>query len=721
MPYAHSRDDESKDRWHLLEDHLQATAALAEKFAGEFGAAKWGKLAGLWHDLGKYAPDFQRRLERPKSAKVKHAIAGAIHAIQSLNGPGKLLAYPIAGHHAGLSDWQDTNHRGLEVQLREGGERLSLALQAKPPDEILQQPRPSELLPHGASLSFWIRMLYSCLVDADFLDTEKFLQPDKTTEREGYPEIATLLEQYNAFMAGKQKDASDTTINRLRAEILEQCLNRSAAQPAIFTLTVPTGGGKTLASLGFALNHAVRYGKRRVIYVIPYTSIIEQTADEFRKIFGDAVVEHHHNVEIDEDGEGYSRQQLASENWDAPLIVTTSVQFFESLFANRSSRCRKLHNIVNSVVIMDEAQLLPPDFLNPICDALTELYRYYKVTPVLCTATQPAFKPQKGFVGLPDTVEIIAEPAVLYDQMKRVDAKIPADLSTPTEWDDLAAELIKHETVLCIVNRRDDARVLWEKMPAGTFHLSGRMCGAHRSDRIAEIKERLSRGEPTRVISTQLIEAGVDVDFPVVYRAIAGLDSIAQAAGRCNREGKLPGRGMVVVFIPPTDVPPGHLRMAADIARSSIGEGKDPLALAGYEPFFRELFWLKGDRLDRHNIMRDLAPGSHAHFSFRTAAEKFRIIADGYQSVIVRYGDGEKWIRMLEKDGPQRWLMRKMQRYIVTVPGYEFAKMINAGEVAELHGASGIYVQGFAGLYDQFLGLRRSEEMQAFKPDDLLV
>jgi len=325
--------------------------------------------------------------------------------------------------------------------------------------------------------------------------------------------------------------------------------------PGIYTLTVPTGGGKTLSSMGFALNHAVKYGKHRVIYVIPYTSIIEQTADQFRAIFGEAVIEHHSNLDSTDEAKENARSRLACENWDAPVIVTTTVQFFESLFASRTSRCRKLHNIVNSVVILDEAQLLPPDFLAPILEALKELQKNYGVTVVFCTATQPALGPHKtmdfDFKGIDGMKEIMDDPAMLHKALKRTEIRQVRNLE-PLTWDDVAGEITNNESVLCIVNRRDDARTLWELLPEGSIHLSALMCGAHRVRKIKEIKERLRNGVPTRVVSTQLVETGVDVDFPVVYRAMAGLDSIAQAAGRCNREG-LRAKGKVFVFTPPSE------------------------------------------------------------------------------------------------------------------------------------------------------------------------
>lgn len=573
----------------------------------------------------------------------------------------------------------------------------------------------------------WIRVLYSCLVDADFLDTETFFEPEKTKTRKGYPSLNELLPLFESYMTDKQAKADDTYVNKQRAVILRQCIAKSVHEPAIFTLTVPTGGGKTLSSLAFALHHAVKPGhnKRRIIYVIPYTSIIEQTAEQFRDIFKDAVVEHHSNVDVSDENRETTRSRLACENWDASIIVTTSVQFFDSLFSNRSSRCRKLHNIVNSVVILDEVQLLPPEYLNPILHTMKELYQNYNVTFVLSTATQPAFGMHKSFdfhfEGLGDTVEIMENPLSLHESFRRVEVHVPDDLLTPCTWEDLASELTQHPSVLCVVNRRDDCRTLYELMPQKseeTFHLSALMCGEHRSKVINQIKRRLKDKIPTRVISTQLVEAGVDLDFPVVYRAIAGLDSIAQAAGRCNREGLLE-RGRVVVFIPPSKIPAGYLRQAAETGRRLLAEKtEDSLSPMKFEQFFKELYWLQGSNLDKYEILKDLAADGELRFSFFSAALKFKMIDDKqYAPVIVCYEEGERLIEMLKKIGPERWLMRRLQRYVVNLPKYVHAKLYNEGAIIEAH--PGIFVQEYGAMYHNDLGFCADKSM-IYEPDDLM-
>lgn len=726
-PLAHVAED---GRVHPLMEHLHSTAERATGFAAQFGCAGWGYLAGLWHDLGKFSPDFQRKIwsvlgpdaHLEANARVDHSTAGALHAVDRFGLIGRILAYVAAGHHAGLPDWtaDETGFAALEFRLRNRS-LLDAAKAGGPPPNILDYPLPTEKPPQGADPALWIRMLFSCVVDADFLDTEEFFEPAKATLRGDFRIIPDLLRHFSVYMDAKKSRAVPTPVNVIRAEVLSQCIERSSDGPGIFTLTVPTGGGKTLSSMAFALHHAARHGKRRVLYVIPYTSIIEQTADEFRRIFGEAVVEHHSNLDVADEAKETPRSRLACENWDAPIVVTTSVQFFESLFATRTSRCRKLHNIAGSVVILDEAQLLPPEFLEPILHALRELVARYGVTLVLCTATQPALSehrsPSFHFHGLPSAREIVADTVGLHERLKRVEVVVPSNLAEPRTLEDLAAELQTHESVLCIVNRRHDARDLWKLLPDGAFHLSALMCGAHRSERIAEIKERLKAGLPTRVVSTQLVEAGVDVDFPVVFRALAGLDSVAQAAGRCNREGRL-HRGRVVVFVPPRGAPAGLLRQAEGLGRQLLAEGApDPLAPGRFERYFRELYWIHGDRLDRERILADLRD-RECRFAFRSAARKMRLIdEDAYAPVVVLWGEGARLAGLLEGAGPERWLLRKLQRYVVNLPRNVHRKLLDAGAIREVH--AGIFVQGHGALYDDSLGFCADRSI-VYAPDELV-
>jgi len=717
---AHVAED---GRVHGLETHLLDTAALAAKFAAHFGCAEWGRLAGLWHDLGKHSGEFQKYI-REGGPKTDHSSAGAIHAVRQLGPIGKVVAYLIAGHHTGLQDWLSDSEAGASLAYRlERSELLERLESLAIPSDLLNQERPADRpKPPATELaaSLWIRMLFSCLVDADFLDTEAFFDSTLTNQRGGFASIENLAPIFEKFMTDKQASASDTTVNRLRSKILRQCINKASLPPGFFSLTVPTGGGKTLSSMAFALNHACTHDKSRIIYVIPYTSIIEQTADQFRQIFADDVIEHHSNVSLQDKDEENDRLRLAAENWDAPIIVTTSVQFFESLFASRTSRCRKLHNVVNSVVILDEAQLLPPDFLNPILETLKELQKNYGVTVVFCTATQPALGPHQStgfdFKGVPGIVEIIDDPAGLHASLKRTTIRTMGNLA-PVSWDELAEDVKQHDSALCIVNRRDDARTLWEKMPKGTIHLSALMCGAHRAQKITEIKESLRKGKPTRVISTQLVEAGVDVDFPVVYRAAAGLDSIAQAAGRCNREG-LREKGEVFVFTPPSKIPAGHLRQAADIGirllKNAIG---DPLTAEQFEAFFREFFWMRGNRLDKENIIDLLRNDKELRFSLRTAARKFQLIDESTQAPVIVQFENDDLLALLQRKGPERWLLRKLQRYVVNLPRYLHCRLLSEGAIREIH--PGIFMQGHGALYHSELGFCPDKSI-VYEPDELM-
>jgi CRISPR-associated endonuclease/helicase Cas3 len=731
---AHSLEGKPVDEWHRLEDHLFGTAKLASEFAAEFGCGEWGHLTGLWHDLGKYSEDFQQMLLasadahiETKPGRIDHSTAGAIHATESFKIPGRIFSYLIAGHHAGLPDWQtDTAGRKSLVQRLLNTDLLKKLPFSDIPPDIIEQTLPKQRFITKEGHALWIRMLYSCLVDADFLDTEAFFEPEQTKSRKGYPSLAELMPLFDLYMADKQAKADDTSVNQQRTAILRQCIAKAAHEPAIFTLTVPTGGGKTLSSMAFALKHAMKteYNKKRIIYVIPYTSIIEQTAAQFRDIFKDTIVEHHSNISVSDESDETARSRLACENWDAPIIITTSVQFFDSLFSNRSSRCRKLHNIVNSVVVLDEVQLLPSEYLNPILHTMKELHQNYNVTFVLSTATQPAFAPHKSadyrFEGLSETVEIMDDPLHLHKAFERVHVHVPDDLITPCTWEDMASELEQHPSVLCIVNRRDDCRSLYELMPEKgktTLHLSALMCGEHRSKVITQIKQRLKNKIPTRVISTQLVEAGVDLDFPVVYRALAGLDSIAQAAGRCNREGLLE-KGRVVVFIPPSKFPAG-LKQAGEIGRQLLAEKKDDiLAPERFAQFFKALYWLQGDNLDMHDILKDLAPDSELRFSFLSAAQKFNMIDDKqYAPVVVCYGEGERLIETLKKVGPERWMMRRLQRYVVNLPRYVHSKLYNQGAIIEAH--PGIFIQVYGAMYHPELGFCPDKSM-IYEPDDLM-
>ena len=624
--YAHSHPDKPVEDWQRLEVHLKNVANLSADFARPFGGDQWAWLAGLWHDLGKYSQKFQQRLYadngieahlETKPEKVIHSEAGGhLASSKGWNGPDRVLSWLIMGHHAGLTDFSsdEIGARALapKMQRKEESEKIFHCI----PDWIINQPIPQQPIPQGADPAFFIRMLFSCIVDADFLDTEAFMNKNKTDLRnQCYPKLETLLAAFERHMHGICHAAEPTAVNKIRAEVFDQCLRTAGEKPNVFSLTVPTGGGKTFASMAFALQHGVKSCKHRIIYVIPYTSIIEQTADVFRKIpgFENAVVEHHCNVVEHSESRESVRNRLAAENWDAPVIVTTAVQFFESLFACRTSRCRKLHNIVNSVVIFDEVQCLPPKYLRPVIFAIRELHRYYGVTPLLCTATQPVltkieqfdFKFREGFDQ--DPVPLCDDPDDLAKRLQRTMVELYGGGLQPVEYKKLAESIAKEkQPVLCIVNQKEDARHLAELLPNDhTIHLSTNMCAEHRSQTLANIKEKLKTSKrPFWVISTTLVEAGVDIDFPIVYRALAGLDAIAQAAGRCNREGRLDGRGKVVVFVP--EQQPDYVRQPAFLSEELFASKELATLLSpeNYATYFRRRFWVLGEQaLDKEDII----------------------------------------------------------------------------------------------------------------------
>ncbi len=737
---AHVKQDKAGN-WieHSLEEHLTCVGKLAVEAAARFSASDWARLAGRWHDLGKYNAEFQSYIrgasgyeahleDEFSKGRVDHSTAGAIFAVNKLGLPGKILAYLIAGHHAGLPDWEKDEAPGSSLRERlQRTELLDKTLAQSVPDNLLECTEPEVKIPGGPSgFALWVRMLFSCLVDADFLDTERFMDEDKAKQRGKYPTVSDLQSRFNEHMVKLGQSALDTHVNRLRADILRQCRESASRQPGFFSLTVPTGGGKTLSGMAFALDHAIQHNKRRVIHVIPYTSIIEQTADIFCSIFGDAVIEHHSSLDPDKES---VRSRLASENWDAPIIVTTSVQFFESLFAARTSRCRKLHNLVDSVVVLDEAQLLPPAFLQPILDSLNLLVEHYGVTVVLSTATQPALNTRKDSFGrtilrgLENVQEIIEQPDVLYSKLERVRVTLPVDFNSSSNWQDITNEIKQHETVLAIVNTRRHARELHALLPEGAIHLSAQMCGQHRSRVIAEIKEKLGEGEPVRVVSTQLVEAGVDLDFPVVFRALSGLDSIAQAAGRCNREGRLK-QGEVVVFVPPEPPPPGDMRRAAAKTVSVLASNGDaPLARDNFTKYFR-LFYDDTD-LDKKNIVKRLMPDSQElGVQFRTAARHFKLIDNAGENVLVRYYSvvdseaGEQGravdalLDALRHAGPSRDLMRKLQRFSVNASQQHFQQLRENGEIEEIHPGIWAQVEG-SSVYDSVLGLMQTSGWSA--------
>jgi CRISPR-associated endonuclease/helicase Cas3 len=701
--FAHSTSRPDRADWQSLRAHLHQVAALARDRAAKFGAGEWGYAAGLLHDLGKYSDGFQRYLDG--GSRVEHSTAGAVEAGKRWPALARPLQFVAAGHHAGLANGgeeEQSRRSSLSDRLAaavadysaHGGE-IELPTALPPPRLRRHTDAAGRSDRAGFQAAFFTRMLFSCLVDADYLDTEAFYDrvEGRPLRRVRPPALAELKPKLDAYLGDLAAQADDTLVNRERAAILAASRQAAAEDPGLFTLTVPTGGGKTLASLAFALEHALAHEGRfdRVIYVIPYTSIIEQNAAVFRGALGAEAVLEHHSAFIDDPKmapEARDKLGLAMENWDAAVIVTTAVQFFESLFADRPSRCRKLHNIARSVVILDEAQTLPLPLLRPCVAALDELARNYGTSVVLCTATQPALIETddeatsfKG--GFRDVREIAPDPKRLYQTFKRVTVERLGDLDDAA----LAARLHEHEQALCIVNTRLHARELYERLVGdeGCYHLSALMCPKHRRKRLDTIRKELAAGRRCIVVSTSLVEAGVDVDFPVVYRAEAGLDQIAQAAGRCNREGRLE-RGRVFVFRPTGRRVVGEQNRRATAA-FAVFRRDDPLALEAIEDFFREVYWSEAagaqDGLDRNQILDRLKERERdLLFPFEALARDFRLIEDGMLPILIPFDtDARTLLKDLETTGRVGETARGLQPYVVQVPPGQFARLCAADVV----------------------------------------
>jgi len=710
--YAHSTESSDKSTWQLLGDHLEGVARLSEEFAVIFNAGDWGNYAGRLHDSGKATTDFIKRLEGSKN-KVDHMTFGARLAQARAGKLGLLLSYVIAGHHGGLPNGGEQDGE-LHYRLNKIPENVALVPEADIRQELAFPFRPDKDS-CGFSLSFFIRMIYSCLVDADFLDTEAFTTPEKHAARPAAVPLMTKLKAaLDTHLAAFSESAKPSNVNRMRQEILAHCRGKANLPPQIFSLTVPTGGGKTLSSLAFALDHAVANDLRRVIYAIPFTSIIEQNAKVFQDILGrDQVLEHHCNYkEKDEPEEAaYNRKRgLAAENWDAPLVVTTNVQFFESLFSNKPSRCRKLHNIAGSVIVLDEAQAIPTEYLKPCLAVLRELVDHYRCTVVLCTATQPALDDAKLHnVALHDVHEIIPDPQRYYDDLQRTLVHFVGKLTD----DELAEKIDAEPQVLCIVPTKPQARALFEQLSErdGTYHLSTNMYPEHRRRVLDEIRTHLA-AEPKqccRVVSTSLVEAGVDLDFPVVYRAMTGLDSIAQAAGRCNREGKLNDAGklgQVYVYEPEKTPRMPWLKLRAARATETLRNigNAEPLGLTAMQKYFR-LFYDSQD-LDKKKIFSLLNPQLQKglYFPFRAVAEDFSFIEGETIGVIVPIEPvAKKLVEELRHTEYPYITRRKLQQYSVGLHSWEFDALEKARAIEMVRGEFPVLINLTA--YDELVGL----------------
>lgn len=729
LPFLVAHSPNQDEIWHSLESHLVAVAEQAEIFASKLKAGILGYYAGLWHDTGKSASDFQRYLnlcaqasqfnQKPPTRGPDHKTAGALLASQQKLDP---LSFLIFGHHGGLPDSTDLKAKLLEATSEERIQK-SIELTAQSIEGFLPEKPSHQLQQHAAlksrlSAELFIRLLFSTLVDADFLDTERHFKQNQSDLRSQNMNLEELWHKFHNNQKQLMQQA-EGPVNQIRREIYEACLDSAEQPPGMFRLTVPTGGGKTRASLGFALKHALKHNLDRVIVVIPYTSIIEQTADEYRKILGpDAIIEHHSSVQFAEDPdnptEAEIRARLATENWDAPVIVTTSVQFFESLFSNKPSKCRKLHNITRSVVILDEVQTLPGSLLAPICDVLQQLIRYFSTSLVLCTATQPAWE-SSPWLTQATIPELVPQPERYFTALKRVNFQFQHQRTW--DWQEVADAMTQYKQVLCIVNTKKDALDLLALLPDDdVLHLSTLLCGANRRDVLAEVKHRLKQQETCYLVATQVVEAGVDLDFPVVMRAMGPLDRIVQAAGRCNREGKLGQHGEVIVFQPTeARMPPGEYRNATDTAHSILAEQQwDLNQPAVFQTYFQRLY----QSID--SSMGESIQKSRQSLEFASVAEQFKLIKDDSVSLIVRYTAGEhiKIVDQLLSELNTQWgstkaILRRLQPYMVNVRRFYISEYQRQGLIREL--MPGLYE--WLGQYDNLTGLIS----KTIAPEDLVL
>lgn len=706
---AHIAED---GRVQTVSEHLTGTGKMAAEFGAAFGASDEARLAGVLHDIGKYSAAFQRRLHG--GAPVDHSTAGAKEAFIRRDLPAALA---IAGHHGGIPDCGHYKDHSDNATLQGRIKR-----ELPPYGDWAREISPPAAKPPAWAMSdcitgaFYTRMLYSCLVDADFQDTQNFMD-GTPAPRGGGETIPALLKKARAQAEDYLSSALTDAVTAQRNSALRACMERGTQwQPGMYTLTVPTGGGKTFASLMFALEHAAAHGMARVIYVIPYTSIIDQTAEVFTRLLGKENVLAHYSAaeyrlaETDELTDAQYRKLLASENWDAPVVVTTAVQFFESLYSNRSSRCRKLHNIANSVIVFDEAQTLPQDCLMPCLSAICQLIQHYRVTAVLCTATQPSLAPL--FAQLAPELEqreICPDVGGIYAALRRTTIH---NLGTLTK-DALAARLSGHERVLCVVNRRKTAQELYAALPVeGSYCLTTLLCAADRKRQLDEIRVRLKAGLVCRVVSTSLIEAGVDVDFPAAYREQCGLDSLLQTAGRCNREGKSAAADSPVYrFRLEGQSAPQMLSQnisAADYTARRYGDLASPEAISAY---FNELFNLKTpEALDKKRILPMLRDGVNGcMLPFAQVAEQFRLIEAPTRTVYLPVGEGAELCRRLREREMSRALLRRLGVYSVECYDAQFRALDSAGALELLPDGSAVLTD--MTKYDPKTGLALDVEL----------
>lgn len=712
------------DGWQIQtnEEHCSGVAELAASFAKDFGYEQWGYLMGLLHDRGKERQGFQQYIRRNSGYDEMAGSADSHYhsAIGAIVGHGLKydmvywLSNPIAGHHRGLYDTDE-----LEANVL--SEKIPSEVDVSIPDVKLPMPH---IIPNPEEFSQIERMLFSCLVDADRLDTERFMNKAAYEKRGRGACMQSLRNRLNEYLK-KLGSKENTPLNLIRRQIQEHCRNKASLTPGFFELTVPTGGGKTIASVLWAVEHAIAHGKKRIVIAIPFTSIIVQTSAILREIFGrENVLEHHSAMAESDKDKTIDRNeplttkiydiQLATENWDAPIIVTTNVQLFESMFSHKPGACRKLHSLCNSVVILDEVQSLPMSLLQPIVDAMKSYVRLFGTSFLFCTASQPVLdgswkgNSHAGFTGIDrqDIRMVVPNEMELHDKMRRV--RLAFNLNAEN-YSSVAERISTIGTVLCVVNTRKTAYEIFSRLPEdlkGTYHLSRQMCQAHILDAINEIKGRLKNGDSVAVVSTQLIEAGVDIDLPTVLRELAGLDSILQAAGRCNREGRLE-MGTTYVFSLSETAIANSLKEACYVMSDllDVMPEADWFSADVMRKYYEKLY-ARVPSYDKAEITDKLK--NPLNCQYEEASKQFKMIDNHGIDVIVNYGEASSLVEELKEKGFSKTLSRKLGRYTVAVNKTTFDEFRKVGLIEEI--APEVFYIPLKEQYDLKTGLKTDNQ-----------
>lgn len=686
------------DREQTIYAHLKNVAELTSYFCRnykipELNVAQYAYTTGVAHDIGKYSKAFQKRIRGDVSISVDHSTAGA-RELTNLKMP--FAAFAVAGHHGGIPNGRDCIYRVKEKEIED---------YSCYSNEIHLEEYAFRNL-SSIDASFFIRMLFSALVDGDFLDTEKFMSRGKI-ERISYASIDELRKLLQIHINPWLKSMPQKSeINKIRTEILRTCIEKGKESRGIYSLTIPTGGGKTISSLAFALEHAKQNHMDRIIYVIPYTSIIEQNVAIFKGILGNENVLAHYSTSLldnADDEDCFEKHKLSIENWDAPVIVTTNVQFFESLYSNKVSKCRKLHNISNSVIVFDEAQMIPLNCLKPCVKAIQELVQFYQATAVLCTATQPALE---HWLQPLHVENIYEEYENLFNQLKRVNIKNLGKV----EQDELVNLLRQKHQGLIIVNTKKTAQEIYERLPeSGSYHLSTNLLPVDRRRIIGQIKQCLDDDMPCRVVSTSLVEAGVDLDFPVVFREKAGIDSIIQAAGRCNREGRRDIEESIVWVFQLDKKIPDMIAKNIAITNETMEKYREFDNLEAIHYYFETLQMIDDDNLDQYGIIhgfeRDL---DGIRMPFQRVGEIFHLIDTDTKTLIIPVNEES---RKLVDDMNNRInyqlnfkvILQRLGKYSINIYENVYRDLLNKGGAYEL--VDGIVVLQNLSLYSSELGL----------------